>query len=108
MNAREQAIFGRTELLLGEDVMQALSRMKVIIFGVGGVGSWCAEGLLRSGVTDITIVDSDKVCITNVNRQVMATAATVGQVKVEALKSHLLEINPNARITAEAALTIKA
>ena len=72
----------------------------VLVVGIGGVGSWCAEGLLRSGVTDITIVDSDKVCITNVNRQVMATAATVGQVKVEALKSHLLEINPNARITA--------
>ena len=57
MNAREQAIFGRTELLLGEDVMQALSRMKVIIFGVGGVGSWCAEGLVRSGIKHLTIVE---------------------------------------------------
>lgn len=91
MNAREQAIFGRTELLLGEDVMQALSRMKVIIFGVGGVGSWCAEGLVRSGIKHLTIVDSDRVSITNVNRQLMATVKTVGQVKVEALKARLLE-----------------
>lgn len=104
MNAREQAIFGRTELLLGEDVMQALSRMKVIIFGVGGVGSWCAEGLVRSGIKHLTIVDSDRVSITNVNRQLMATVKTVGQVKVEALKARLLEINPDAEIEAVQAI----
>lgn len=104
MNAREQAIFGRTELLLGEDVMQALSRMKVIIFGVGGVGSWCAEGLVRSGIKHLTIVDSDRVSITNVNRQLMATVKTVGQVKVEALKVRLLEINPDAEIEAVQAI----
>ena len=104
MNAREQAIFGRTELLLGEDVMQALSRMKVIIFGVGGVGSWCAEGLVRSGIKHLTIVDSDRVSITNVNRQLMATVKTVGQVKVEALKMRLLEINPDAEIEAVQAI----
>ena len=104
MNAREQAIFGRTELLLGEDVMQALSRMKVIIFGVGGVGSWCAEGLVRSGIKHLTIVDSDRVSITNVNRQLMATVRTVGQVKVEALKTRLLEINPDAEIEAVQAI----
>ena len=104
MNAREQAIFGRTELLLGEDVMQALSRMKVIIFGVGGVGSWCAEGLVRSGIKHLTIVDSDMVSITNVNRQLMATVKTVGQVKVEALKTRLLEINPDAEIEAVQAI----
>lgn len=104
MNAREQAIFGRTELLLGEDVMQALSRMKVIIFGVGGVGSWCAEGLVRSGIKHLTIVDSDRVSITNVNRQLMATVKTVGQVKVEALKTRLLEINPDAEIEAVQAI----
>ncbi len=95
-----KAIYDRTELLLGDDVMRALSEVKVIIFGVGGVGSWCAEGLVRSGITHLTIVDSDRVCITNVNRQLMATTKTVGQVKVEALRNHLLEINPKAEITA--------
>lgn len=80
--------------------MQVLSEVRVILFGVGGVGSWCAEGLVRSGVKHLTIVDSDRVSITNVNRQLMATTKTVGQVKVEALKNHLLEINPNAEIEA--------
>lgn len=100
MNKLEKAIFNRTELLLGADVMQALSEVRVILFGVGGVGSWCAEGLVRSGVKHLTIVDSDRVSITNVNRQLMATTKTVGQVKVEALKNHLLEINPDAEIEA--------
>ena len=95
-----KAIYDRTELLLGDDVMQALSALKVIIFGVGGVGSWCAEGLVRSGITHLTIVDSDRVSVTNVNRQLMATTRTVGQVKVEALRDRLLEINPEAEITA--------
>jgi tRNA A37 threonylcarbamoyladenosine dehydratase len=72
----------------------------VIIFGVGGVGSWCAESLVRSGIKHLTIVDSDRVCITNINRQLMATSKTVGQVKVEALKERLLSINPSAEITA--------
>lgn len=98
MNTKE--IFHRTELLLGEDVMGVLSSVKVIIFGVGGVGSWCAEGLVRSGVKHLTIVDSDKVSVTNVNRQLMATVRTVGQVKVEALKARLLDINPDAEIQA--------
>lgn len=104
MNTIEKAIYNRTELLLGDDVMQELARTRVIIFGVGGVGSWCAEGLVRSGVTHLTIVDSDRVCITNVNRQLMATVKTVGQVKVDALKAHLLEINPKAEIEAVQAI----
>lgn len=104
MDKIEKAIYNRTELLLGEDVMQEFSRTRVIIFGVGGVGSWCAEGLVRSGITHLTIVDSDRVSITNVNRQLMATTRTVGQVKVEALKAHLLEINPNAEIDAVQAI----
>lgn len=99
-NTMEKAIYNRTELLLGEDVMGALAGTRVIIFGVGGVGSWCAEGLVRSGVIRLTIVDSDRICITNVNRQLMATTKTVGQVKVEALRNHLLEINPKAEVTA--------
>ena len=98
--AIEQAIFRRTELLLGNDAMKQLSDKRVIIFGVGGVGSWCAESLVRSGIRRLTIVDSDRVCITNINRQLMATTKTVGQVKVEALRERLLTINPSAEITA--------
>ena len=96
----EKGIFNRTELLVGTDVMESISGKKVIVFGVGGVGSWCAECLVRSGVSKLTIVDSDRVCVTNINRQLMATVKTVGKVKVEALKERLLEINPNAEITA--------
>lgn len=98
--AIEQAIFRRTELLLGNETMQRVASKRVIIFGVGGVGSWCAESLVRSGIRQLTIVDSDRVCITNINRQLMATAKTVGQVKVEALRERLLTINPSAEITA--------
>ena len=98
--AMEQAIFRRAELLLGDEAMRRIAEKRVIIFGVGGVGSWCAESLVRSGIRKLTIVDSDRVCITNVNRQLMATTKTVGQVKVEALKERLLTINPSAEITA--------
>ncbi len=96
----ERGIFNRTRLLLGDEVMARLDSTRVIIFGVGGVGSWCAESLVRSGVRHVTIVDSDRVCITNINRQLMATTRTVGQVKVDALKEHLLTINPTAEIDA--------
>lgn len=96
----EKAIFNRARLLLGDDEMERLSSLRVIIFGVGGVGSWCAEALVRSGVSHLTIVDSDRVCITNINRQLMATTSTVGMVKVEALKERLLAINPKAEIMA--------
>ena len=98
--AIEQAIFRRSELLLGDKAMHSIAEKRVIIFGVGGVGSWCAESLVRSGIKQLTIVDSDRVCITNINRQLMATAKTVGQVKVDALKERLLSINPSAEITA--------
>ena len=92
--------FSRTALLLGDEVMDALSQARVLLFGVGGVGSWCAEGLVRSGISHLTLVDSDCVSPTNVNRQLMATTATVGQVKVEALRERLLAINPAAEIQA--------
>ena len=95
-----ETIFGRTELLLGSEAMRRLEDTRVIIFGVGGVGSWCAESLVRSGIRHLTIVDADRVCITNVNRQLMATSLTVGQVKVEALCERLLTINPQAEIVA--------
>ena len=80
--------------------MERIAQKRVILFGVGGVGSWCAESLVRSGIKHLTIVDSDRVAITNINRQLMATTNTVGQVKVEALKERLLSINPSAEITA--------
>ena len=96
----ENGIFKRTELLVGEKAFKSISECKVIIFGVGGVGSWCAESLVRSGIRKITLVDSDRVCVTNINRQLMATTETIGQVKVEALKDRLLTINPSAEITA--------
>ncbi|MFV0469514.1 MAG: ThiF family adenylyltransferase [Dysgonomonas sp.] len=96
----EKGLFKRTELLLGNDRMQKIAAVRVIIFGVGGVGSWCAESLVRSGIRDITIVDSDRVCVTNINRQLMATTKTVGKVKVEVLKERLLDINPKAEINA--------
>ena len=98
--ATDSAIFRRNELLLGSEAMDRIARQRVIIFGVGGVGSWCAESLVRSGIRQLTIVDSDRVCITNINRQLMATTATVGQLKVDALKERLLTINPEAEITA--------
>lgn len=87
-------------MLLGSETMERIAQKRVIIFGVGGVGSWCAESLVRSGISRLTIVDSDCVSITNVNRQLMATTKTVGQVKVDALKERLLSINPKAEITA--------
>ena len=80
--------------------MSRIAEKRVIIFGVGGVGSWCAESLVRSGIRKLTIVDSDCVSVTNINRQLMATTKTMGQVKVDALKERLLTINPSAEITA--------
>jgi len=94
----ERGIFQRTELLLGREIMEKIATKNVIIFGIGGVGSWCAESLVRSGIRRLTLVDSDRVCITNINRQLHATTLTVGKVKTEALKSRLLEINPSAKI----------
>ena len=96
------SIFGRTALLLGAEALEAFARLRVAVFGVGGVGGWCAESLVRSGVGHLTIVDSDCVCGSNVNRQVMATSRTIGQMKVAALRERLLEINPAAEVAAEA------
>jgi len=95
----EDSIFGRTELLVGPQALQQLSRQRVIIFGVGGVGSWCAEALVRTGIVHLTMVDSDTVCTSNINRQLMATTATVGQPKVEVLRERFLQINPQVDLT---------
>ena len=94
-----ESIFNRTSLLIGDEAMQRIAEVRVILFGVGGVGSWCAESLARSGIRYLTIVDPDTVHITNINRQLPATTQTIGQAKVDVLKSRLLEINPNAHIT---------
>lgn len=90
--------FSRTELLLGGDAMKKLDQSRVAIFGLGGVGSYTAEALARSGVGQFDLIDDDKVCLTNINRQLIATRKTVGQYKVEVMKQRILEINPNAQV----------
>ncbi|MDE6655200.1 MAG: tRNA threonylcarbamoyladenosine dehydratase [Muribaculaceae bacterium] len=90
----------RAELLFGSENMQKIARSKVIVFGVGGVGSWCAEALLRTGIGHLTIVDADDVDITNINRQLPATALTIGKPKVEVLRDRFLEIRPTVDIRA--------
>ncbi len=89
-----QEIFSRAELLLGPETMERLGRLRVIVFGVGGVGSWCAEALVRTGVGTLTLVDMDTVAPSNVNRQMPATSATIGESKVEAIRRRLLGASP--------------
>lgn len=96
--AEVKGIFDRTERLIGSEGLTSLGRVSVIVIGVGGVGSWCAEGLVRSGISHLTLVDSDNVCASNVNRQLMATTLTIGRPKVDVLRERLLEINPDAVI----------
>ena len=98
--SKSSPIFDRTALLVGAAAMERLAQTRVIVFGVGGVGSWCAESLIRSGIGHLTVVDSDRVSTSNVNRQAMATSLTVGQVKVEALRERLLQIAPGADVQA--------
>jgi tRNA threonylcarbamoyladenosine dehydratase len=93
-------IFHRVALLTGEDGLEKLKKKNVLVFGAGGVGSWCAEALVRSGIGKIGIVDFDTVCESNINRQVEATVNTLGRVKVDVLKQRLSEINPECEITA--------
>ena len=92
--------FSRSESLIGAEAMETLRSKKVILFGVGGVGSWCAEALIRTGLTHLTIVDGDVVQSSNINRQLPATQDTIGKPKVEVLRERLLTINPNADIYA--------
>lgn len=90
--------FSRTELLIGKEGMQKLQNAKVAIFGIGGVGSFTVEGLARAGIGSFVLVDDDKVCLTNINRQLIATHKTVGRSKVEVTKTRILEINPKAKV----------
>lgn len=90
--------FSRTELLLGKEAMDILAASRVAVFGIGGVGGFAVEALARSGVGTIDLIDDDKVCLTNLNRQLIATRKTVGRYKTEVMKERILEINPNAAV----------
>ena len=90
--------FSRTELLLGEDAVNALSNKRVAIFGVGGVGGYVCEALVRSGIGEFDICDDDKVALSNLNRQIIATHSTVGRNKVDVMKERMLDINPDVKV----------
>ena len=90
--------FSRTELLFGKEAMEKFASAKVAIFGIGGVGGYTAEALVRSGVGTLALIDDDRVCLTNINRQIFATRKTVGQYKVDAATARLTEINPDVKI----------
>lgn len=90
--------FSRTELLLGKDGMERLRRARVAVFGVGGVGGYTVEALARSGIGTLELIDNDRVCQTNINRQILATRRTVGQFKVDAARERILDINPDANV----------
>lgn len=90
--------FSRSELLLGRDTMKKLNNSHVAVFGIGGVGSYTVEALVRSGVGELTMIDNDTVSVTNINRQIIALNSTVGKAKVEVAKNRALDINPNIKI----------
>lgn len=90
--------FSRTELLLGKESMERLSQARVAVFGVGGVGGYVVEALVRSGVGAIDLIDNDKVCLTNINRQIIATRSTVGLDKVDVMRDRIMDINPECRV----------
>lgn len=92
--------FTRTELLIGKTGVEKLKNSKVIVYGIGGVGSYVVEALARAGIGHIVIVDFDKVDITNINRQLLATHSTIGKDKIEVMKERILDINPNAMVEA--------
>lgn len=90
--------FSRTELLLGKEAMEQLSKVRVAVFGVGGVGGYACEALVRSGIGAFDLIDDDKVCLTNLNRQIIATRKTVGKYKTDVMKERMLEINPDVDV----------
>ena len=90
--------FSRTELLLGKEAMNRLEGARVAVFGIGGVGGYVCEALARSGVGKLDLIDNDKVCMSNLNRQIIATRKTVGQYKTEVMKDRILDINPEAEV----------
>lgn len=90
--------FSRSELLLGKEAMERLSNAKVAVFGIGGVGGYVVEALARTGVGAFVLVDDDKICLTNINRQIIATRSSVGKYKADVMKERILDINPNAKV----------
>lgn len=90
--------FSRTELLFGENAMERLQNARIAVFGIGGVGGFTVEALARSGVGAIDLIDDDKVCLTNINRQIIATRKSVGQYKVDVMKERILDINPKCKV----------
>ena len=90
--------FSRTQLVFGEEAMQRLAGARIAVFGIGGVGGYTVEALARSGIGQLDLIDDDKVCITNVNRQLLATLKTVGQYKVDVAKERVADINPKCRV----------
>jgi tRNA A37 threonylcarbamoyladenosine dehydratase len=90
--------FSRTELLLGKEGMKKLEEARVAVFGIGGVGGYTVEALARSGVGHFDLIDDDKVCLTNINRQIIATRQTVGRYKADVMKERILSINPDAEV----------
>ncbi len=90
--------FSRTELLIGKDNIEKLHNAKVAIFGIGGVGSFVVEGLVRAGVGNFILVDDDRICLTNLNRQIIATRKSIGKPKVEVARDRILDINPNVNV----------
>lgn len=90
--------FSRTQLLLGQESMDLLANATVAVFGIGGVGGYTVEALARSGVGHFVLVDDDKVCLTNINRQIIATRSSVGKYKVDVMKERILDINPKAEV----------
>lgn len=90
--------FSRTELLFGKEAMEILKQSRVAVFGIGGVGGYTVEALARSGVGTIDLIDDDKVCLTNLNRQIIATRKTIGKYKTDVMKERILEINPDAKV----------
>ena len=95
--------FSRTEMLIGEEAMKKIRQSRVAVFGIGGVGGFVVEGLVRSGIGEIDLIDSDTVAITNINRQIIATDKTLGKYKVEAAKERAKEINPEIKINTRTA-----
>lgn len=93
-----EEMFSRTELLIGKENIKKINNAKVAIFGIGGVGSYVVEGLVRAGVQNFILVDNDKVCASNLNRQIIATNKTLNKPKVEVARERILEINPNAKV----------
>jgi len=90
--------FSRTQLLLGKESIERLQNVRVAVFGIGGVGGYVCEALVRSGLGAFDLIDDDKVCLTNLNRQIIATRKTVGQYKAEVMRERILEINPDAEV----------